>query len=338
MREEKLLEKLTQLWGVAGYEKEVREAIKEEVEAYADEMITDAIGNLIVLKKGKGGANSKKIMFAAHMDEIGFMVKTIEPDGRLRVCNMGWNWTGSAYNSRVRFRNGINGVVGCMGPVEEAGNNPGKLYIDIGATSREDAMKYVKLGDCCGYHGPYVSLTNDRVCAKTLDNRIGCYQLIEALKENDGSYPNDIYYVFGVQEELGCRGSRAAAERIQPDIGVAVDITPAHDYPCDLEGSNAVDGGIGIKICDPSVVCDEDVVAVMEECCEANRIKYQREVIDKGGTDASSINLSGTGVKVGGIVVVTRYPHSQSAVASKNDIEAGIDLIKVFSAKEFTAF
>ena len=338
MREEKLLEKLTQLWGVAGYEKEVREAIKEEVEAYADEMITDAIGNLIVLKKGKGGANSKKIMFAAQMDEIGFMVKTIEPDGRLRVCNMGWNWTGSAYNSRVRFRNGINGVVGCMGPVEEAGNNPGKLYIDIGATSREDAMKYVKLGDCCGYHGPYVSLTNDRVCAKTLDNRIGCYQLIEALKENDGSYPNDIYYVFGVQEELGCRGSRAAAERIQPDIGVAVDITPAHDYPCDLEGSNAVDGGIGIKICDPSVVCDEDVVAVMEECCEANRIKYQREVIDKGGTDASSINLSGTGVKVGGIVVVTRYPHSQSAVASKNDIEAGIDLIKAFSAKEFTAF
>ena len=338
MREEKLLEKLTQLWGVAGYEKEVREAIKEEVEAYADEMITDAIGNLIVLKKGKGGANSKKIMFAAHMDEIGFMVKTIEPDGRLRVCNMGWNWTGSAYNSRVRFRNGINGVVGCMGPVEEAGNNPGKLYIDIGATSREDAMKYVKLGDCCGYHGPYVSLTNDRVCAKTLDNRIGCYQLIEALKENDGSYPNDIYYVFGVQEELGCRGSRAAAERIQPDIGVAVDITPAHEYPCDLEGSNAVDGGIGIKICDPSVVCDEDVVAVMEECCDANRIKYQREVIDKGGTDASSINLSGTGVKVGGIVVVTRYPHSQSAVASKNDIEAGIDLIKAFSAKEFTAF
>ena len=335
MREEKLLEKLTQLWGVAGYEKEVRKAIEEEVAAYADEMVTDAIGNLIVLKKGKGGADSKKIMFAAHMDEIGFMVKTIEPDGRLRVCNMGWTWTGSAYNSRVRFRNGINGVVGCMGPVEEAGNNPGKLYIDIGATSRENAMKYVKLGDCCGFHGPYIPLANDRVCAKTLDNRIGCYQLIEALKENDGSYPNDIYYVFGVQEELGCRGSKTAAARIQPDIGVAVDITPAHDYPCDLEGSNAVDGGIGIKICDPSVVCDEDVVAAMEECCEANQIKYQREVIDKGGTDASSINLSGMGVKVGGIVVVTRYPHSQSAVASKKEIEAGVDLIKAFSARRF---
>lgn len=335
MRNEKLLEKLTQLWGVAGYEKEVRKAIEEEVAPYADEMITDAIGSLIVLKKGKGGPNSKKIMYAAHTDEIGFMVKTIEPDGRLRVCNMGWNWTGSAYNSRVRFRNGVMGVVGCMGPIEEAHNNPGKLYIDIGATSKEDAMKYVKLGDCCGYDGPYVSLANDRVCAKTLDNRIGCYQLIEALKENDGSYPNDIYYVFGVQEELGCRGSKAAAARIQPDIGIAVDITPAHDYPCDLEGSNAVDGGIGVKICDPSVVCDEDIVAVMEDCCEKNQIKYQREVIDKGGTDASSMNLSGMGVRVGGIVVVTRYPHSQSAVASKKDIEAGVDLINAFSAREF---
>ena len=236
MRDEKLLETLTQMWGVAGFEKEVREFIARETAPWADETITDAMGNLIVLKKGKGGPKSKKIMFAAHMDEIGFMVKTIEADGRLRVCNLGWNWTGSAYNSRVRFRNGVNGVVSCVGPIEEAGNKAGKLYIDIGATSKEDAQKYVKLGDACGYWGPYLQLANDRVCSKSLDNRIGCYQLIEALKENDGNCPNDIYYVFCVQEELGCRGSKPAAERIQPDIGVAVDISPAHDYPCDLEG------------------------------------------------------------------------------------------------------
>lgn len=335
MRDENLLRELTQLWGVAGYEKEVRNYIEKEAAPCADRILTDAVGNLIVYKKGRGGANAKKLMFAAHMDEIGFMVKTIEADGRLRVCNLGWNWTGSAYNSRVRFRNGVSGVVSCMGPVEEAGNNAGKLYIDIGATSKEDAEKYVKLGDACGYYGEYLELANDRVCAKTLDNRIGCYQLLEALKENDGTYPNDIYYVFCVQEELGCRGSKVAAERIHPDIGVAVDISPAHDYPCDLEGSNALDGGIGIKICDPSVVCDEDVVSAMVECCEQNGIKYQREVIDKGGTDASSMNLSGTGVKAGGIVVVTRYPHSQSAVASKKDIEAGVDLIAAFSGREF---
>lgn len=336
MRDEELLERLTQLMGVSGFEKEVREAIEKEVIPYADEVLTDAIGNLIVLKRGKVGEGAKKIMFAAHTDEIGFMVKTIEADGRLRVCNMGWNWTGSAYNEKVRFRNGMYGVVSCMCPIEEAGNKAGKLYIDIGATSREDALKYVNLGDVCGYHGPYVQLANDRVCAKTLDNRIGCYQLIEALKENDGTGPNDIYYVFCVQEELGCRGSKAAAARIQPDIGVAVDISPAHDYPCDLEGSNAIDGGIGIKICDPSVVCDEGVVNAMIECCEKNQIKYQREVIDQGGTDASSMNLSGVGVKAGGIVVVTRYPHSQSAVASKKDIEGGVDLINAFSKYTFS--
>lgn len=334
MRDENLLKQLTQLWGVSGYEKEVAAFIEKEAAPYADEIIKDAVGNLIVRKKGTGGGKGKRIMFAAHMDEIGFMVKKIESDGRLRVCSLGWNWTGSAYNSRVRFRNGMTGVVSCQGTIEEAANNSGKLYIDIGATSKEDALQYVNIGDPCGYMGEYLSLKNDRICSKSLDNRIGCYQLLQALKENQGG-PNDIYYVFCVQEELGCRGSKPAAERIRPDIGVAVDISPAHDYPCDLEGSNEVDGGIGIKICDPSVVCDEDVVQAMLACCEEHQIPCQREVIDKGGTDASSMNLSGVGVRVGGIVVVTRYPHSQSAVVSKKDIEAGIDLISAFSQYEF---
>ncbi len=336
MREESLLKDLTQIWGAAGYEKDVRTRLEELAAPYADEMITDAVGNLIVKKSGTGAPGSKKIMFDAHMDEIAFMVKTIEEDGRLRVCNLGWNWTGSAYSSRVRFRNGMTGVIGCVGPIEETGNNAGKLYIDIGATSREDALRYVNLGDPCIYDGEYLQMANDRVCSKALDDRIGCYQLLEALKENDGTCPNDIYYVFSVQEELGCRGSKVAAERIRPDIGIAVDISPAHDYPCDLEGSNAIDGGIGIKICDPSVVCDEDIVSAMIRCCERCGIKYQREVIDKGGTDASSMNLSGYGVRTGGIVVVTRYPHCQSTVASKQDIESGIDLINAFSRETFS--
>jgi endoglucanase len=334
LREEQLLKDLTQLWGVAGFEKGVRQFIEKEAAPYADDIFTDAMGNLIVHRKGTGGDEAKKIMFAAHMDEIGFMVKTIEADGRLRVCNLGWNWTGSAYNARVQFKNGVQGVVSCIGPIEEANNKAGKLYIDIGATSREDALEVVNLGDACGYMGEYLELKNGRICSKSLDNRIGCYQLLEALKENRGSF-NDIYYVFCVQEELGCRGSKPAAERIRPDIGIAVDISPAHDYPCDLEGSNAVDGGIGIKICDPSVVSDEDVVEAMLACCEENQIPYQREVIDQGGTDASSMNLSGFGVRSGGIVVVTRYPHCQSAVASKKDIEAGIDLINAVSQYNF---
>ena len=333
MRDEKLLEELTQIWGVAGYEKAVRLYIEEVVRPYADEMWSDAVGNLIVLKKGAG---KKKIMYAAHMDQIGFMVKNIEENGLLRICNMGWNWAGSAYNEKVIFRNGTIGVVGCYGPIEEAQNKIEKLFVDIGAKNREDAERMVKIGDCCGYFGPYLHLAGGQICSKSLDDRLGCYQMIESLKENPGNLPNDIYYCFVVQEELGCRGSLVAAQQIHPDIGIAVDITPAHDYPNDLTGHNKIGDGIGIKICDPSVVADEMVVEVMEKLAEKHSIPCQREVIDRGGTDASSMNVTGAGVRTGGICVVTRYPHSQSNVVSGEDIEAGIDLMNVFSAYDFS--
>ena len=336
MRDEKLLEELTQIWGVAGYESAVRERIEKEVRPLADEIWTDAVGNLIVLKKGSGGKGSRKIMYAAHMDQIGFMVKSIEDNGLLKICNMGWNWAGSAYNEKVIFRNGTVGVVGCYGPIEEAKNQIEKLFVDIGAKNAEEAGKLVKIGDCCGYFGPYMHLASGMICSKSLDDRLGCYQLIESLKENPGNLPNDIYYCFVVQEELGCRGSQVAAQQILPDIGIAVDITPAHDYPNDLTGSNKIGGGIGIKICDPSVVADEMVTSVMEKLCEENGIPYQREIIDRGGTDASSMNLTGAGVRTGGICVATRYPHSQSNVVSGDDIEAGTDLMNAFSAYSFS--
>ena len=336
MRDEGLLEKLTQIWGVSGYEKAVREEIRGIVEPFADELWEDAVGNLIVHRKG-GSPSGKKIMYAAHMDQIGFMVKNIEDNGLLRICNMGWNWAGSAYNEKVIFRNGTIGVVGCYGPIEEAGNKIEKLFVDIGAKDGEEARRLVKIGECCGYFSPYLHLAGGLICSKSLDDRLGCYQLIESLKENPGNLPNDIYYCFVVQEELGCRGSKVAAQQICPDIGIAVDITPAHDYPNDLTGSNRVGAGIGIKICDPSVVADEMVTGVMEKLCADNGIPCQREVIDRGGTDASSMNLTGAGVRTGGICVVTRYPHSQSSVVSGEDIEAGIDLMNAFSAYDFSA-
>lgn len=335
LRDEMLLERLTQLWGVSGYESGVRREIEKIVGPWADEMWTDNIGNLIVLKKGRGGPHAKKIMYSAHMDQIGFMVKAIEENGLLKICNMGWNWAGAAYNERVIFRNGMTGVVGCFGSIEEAGNKIEKLFVDIGACSREDAKKYVQIGDCCTYEGSYRPMKNNRIAAVALDDRLGVYQMIEALKENDGSYPNDCYYCFVVQEEVGTRGSLVAVHQVNPDIGIAVDISPAHDYPNDLTGSNAVGEGIAVKICDPSSISDEGVVAVMEELCGKNHISYQREVIDRGGTDAGSMNLNGSGVKTGGICVVTRYPHSQSCVVSKDDVEGGIDLMNAFSAYEF---
>ncbi|MGI5970705.1 MAG: M42 family metallopeptidase [Oscillospiraceae bacterium] len=329
-----LLKELTQAWGVSGREKAVREIIKRETAPLADEMFTDAVGNLIVLKRGSGGG--KKIMLSAHMDEIGMQVTKIESDGRIRVCKVGWVWAGSVYNDKVIFQNGTVGVVGCAGTIEDAKNDVAKLYIDIGCKTREETEKYVKAGDYCGFIGAFHELKNGCVSAKSLDDRVGCYMLIEALKRNDGKRANDVYYVFSVQEEVGCRGAKTAAERIRPDIGISVDVSPDHFYPCDLEGGNAVGSGVGVKLGDPSAMLDEYLVDRMLECCEENGIKYQRDVMDRGGTDASSINMSGWGVRVAAISVITRYPHSQSSVISMEDVESAIELIDRYTALEFT--
>lgn len=330
-----LLKELTQAWGVAGREKNVRDIIEREIRDHADEYFTDAVGNLIAVKKGTESPDKKKIMLAAHMDEIGMQVKKIESDGRIKVCNVGFIWTSSLYNDKVIFRNGTIGVVGCEGPVEEAKNNSGKLYIDIGCTTKEETEKYVKVGDYCGFIGNYYELKNERIVSKSFDNRVGCYILIEALKRNQGDGPNDIYYVFTVQEEVGCRGAVVSAERIRPDIGISVDVTPDHFYPTDLEGSNAVGEGVGVCIGNPSAMLDEYLVDEMIACCEEAKIKYQRDVMDRGGTDASSINMSGMGVRVAGISIVDRFPHSQSSIISKEDVRCAIDLADKYTKRVF---
>ena len=330
-----LLKELTQTWGVSGREKKVRAVIRREVTDYVDEIYTDAIGNLICIKKGIDSPEKKKIMLTAHMDEIGAQVKRIDPDGKLRLCRVGWVWTASMYNDKVVFQNGTVGVVGCVSNIEDAKNDIGKLYVDIGCTSREEAEKYVKIGDYCGFIGGYYEMPNGRICSKTFDDRVGCFMLIEALKRNPGNLVNDVYYVFTVQEEVGCRGAVVAAERLKPDIGISVDVTPDHFYPSDLEGCNEVGKGIGVTFGNPSAMLDEYLVDEMVACCEENGIRYQRDVMDRGGTDASSMNLSHYGVRVAGISVVDRFAHSQSSVICKDDVTAGIELIDKYTARTF---
>ncbi len=274
-------------------------------------------------------------MLSAHMDEVGLQVKKIEGDGRIKVCKVGWVWTAALYHDQVVFQNGTVGVVGCDCNIEDAHNDPGRLYIEIGCTSKEEVEKYVKVGDYAGFIGPYYELQNDRICAKTFDDRAGCFLLLEAVKRNHGEGPNDVYYVFSVQEEVGCRGAVAAAAQVKPDIGISVDVTPDHFYPGDLTGCNAVGDGIAVTLGDPSAMLDEYLVDEMLACCEENEIPYQRGVMDRGGTDASSMNLSNEGVRVAGIALVDRYPHSKCSVISKKDVLAGIDLIDKYTKRTF---
>ena len=323
-----LLKELTQAWGVSGRENEVLQIIRREAAPYADEITEDALHNLIVLKRGNG--SGKRIMLAAHMDEVGMQVTKIDGDGKVRLRRVGWVWATSLYNDKVRFRNGTVGVIGCVGQVEEAHNDISKLYVDIGCTSKEQAEKYVRVGDMCGFIGAYYELPEGRIVSKSLDDRIGCLLLLESLKNNPGDLPNDVYYVFSTQEEIGCRGATAAAQRILPDVGRSIDITPDHAYPGDLVGSNTVGNGVAVAFGDPSSMPDEYVVDTLLKCCEQNNIPYQRDVIDRGGTDASAINLAGAGVRTGAIAVVTRYPHAQSCLLAKDDAEAALKLIDAF--------
>jgi putative aminopeptidase FrvX len=328
-----LLEKLINAFGVSGYEKEIRTVIREEIKELAEEITVDALGNLIVYKAGIGD-NKKKIMASAHMDEIGFQVVKIEDKGNIRVRALGGiPVIGTAMN-RVKFRNGIIGLVASTIKEKELTTDTKKLYIDIGASSKEEVEKYLKVGDVAAYVGDYAELKENNITGKALDDRIGCYILIEALRKINKPY-NDLYFVFSTQEEVGLRGATVAANRINPDLGIALDVTIANDFPNCPEGSNKVSGGTAIKVSDGSVICNEYLVEEMISCAKENNIKYQLDVIDGGGTDAGAINKSNFGVRASGISVATRYVHGPNALISMDDTNASIELLAKYVDREF---
>ena len=328
-----ILRKLTQAFGVSGYEKEIRETIKEMVKGYGDEITVDALGNLIVYKKGIG-ENKKKIMASAHMDEIGFQVVNIDDKGFIKVRGLGGIPVTATVMNRIIFKNGTIGMVSNSAKIEDVKNDIKKLYVDIGAQTKAETLKFVKVGDVASYVGEYVELKDNNVTGKAMDDRIGCYIMIEALKKIENPY-NDLYFVFSVQEEVGLRGATVAAERINPDLGIAIDVTIANDFPEAPQVSSALGEGTAIKVSDGSVICNEYLVEEMVKCCEENTIKYQLDVIDGGGTDAGAINRSNFGVRATGISVATRYVHGPNCVVNMKDTEASIDLLSKYVNRVF---
>ena len=324
-----LLNKLTQTDGVSGCENAICTLIKKEAEKYCDEIYTDALGNLIVHKKGSG----KKVMFAAHMDEIGIIVTYIDEKGFIRFKNIGGLYTRFLVNRRVRFSNGTTGVIGCE--EDEFVKKPSldKLYIDIGAVDRKDAEKYVRIGDMASFMGEMYS-NESVVMSKALDNRAGCYILIKALQSLKNT-ENDLYFVFTSQEEVGLRGARSAAFSINPDYAVAVDVTDTGDTPEAPVMAVNMGKGAAVKIMDHSVICDADVRIKIIECAKKNNIPYQLEIMTDGGTDAGAIHLTRSGIKTGGISLPTRYIHSPSETASISDLKACCDLVSALCREKW---
>lgn len=323
-----LLELLNSAHGPSGDEGEIREVIAKFAAPYADEITTDTLGNLIVHKKGNG----PKVMFAAHMDSIGFIVTHIEEEGFLRVGALGGIGAKEVAYTPVRFKNGVRGI---LVPEEKAEFGKLKLhecYIDIGAADREAAKKLVQVGDTAVYDTSVINNENDsKVISPYMDNRISCAILLRAL-ETIRQNANDLYFVFTVQEEVGLRGGRTSAWAIEPDYGVAVDVTDVDDTPgSEKYGTVKLGKGAAIKVMDSSVICHPEVVARMDALAQAGGIPVQRDILRAGGTDAGAIHISRTGVRTGGISVPCRYIHTPVEMVDLTDCEACVKLVAALS-------
>ncbi len=321
----KLLKQLTETFGPSGYEDEVRKLVRAEVEPLADEIQVDALGNLIARKKPtKPSKDAKKIMIAAHMDEIGLMVSHVDERGFVRFSPIGGVFGKYVHGGRVRFLNGVHGVIG-YDRFDKTHEAPAldKVFIDVGAASQKDCP--VKVGDVAAFDRPFIEM-GDRLVAKSMDDRVGVLVAIETLRALK-STPHDVYFVFTTQEEVGVRGATTSAFGIDPDLGIALDVTPAADTPDAAKMEMALGKGPCIKIKDAGALSDPRVVQWMIRTAEKNNIPYQREVLLFGGTDARAMQGTRSGVPSGCISVATRYVHSPSEMVDYTDIQNSVKLL-----------
>lgn len=326
-----LLKTLTETFGPSGFEDEVRKVILKEVKPLADETRVDALGNLIVRKKpAKSAKNPKKIMLAAHMDEIGIVASHVDKRGFVRFTNVGAAFGRYTLGARIRFMNGVNGVVGYDRLENFDSILPiNKMYIDVGVTSQKDCP--VKVGDFGAFERSFIEM-GKRLVAKSMDNRAGVAVLIETL-QSIKSTQNDLYFVFTTQEEVGVRGAGSAAYGIDPDIGIAIDTTPTGDTPASLKMTMELGEGPCVKIRDVGMLADPRVVDWMIQTAEKAKIPHQREVLLIGSTDARAIQISRAGVMAGALSIPCRYTHSASEMVDFDDLKNSVRLLTAMLSK-----
>ncbi|HLA08816.1 MAG TPA: M42 family metallopeptidase [Anaerolineales bacterium] len=320
-----LLKQLTESFGPSGYEENVRNLVRAEVKSLADEIKVDALGNLIARKRpAKFTDGTRRIMIAAHMDEIGLMVSHVDEKGFVRFSSIGGVFGKYILGGRVRFLNGVQGVI-AYDRFEKVNEMPpmDKVYIDVGATGKKDCP--VKVGDVAAFDRPFTEMGN-RLVAKSMDDRVGILVAIETLRALRTT-PHDVYFVFTTQEEVGVRGAATSAFGIEPDIGLAVDVTAAVDTPHSAKMEMALGNGPCIKIQDAGMLSDARIVQWMIRTAEKNKIPYQREVLLFGSTDARAIQLSRAGVPAGCLSIPTRYIHSPSEMVDFTDVQNSIKLL-----------
>ena len=330
-----LLKELCLLDGVPGWEDQVRDYIRTQAEPYAASIRTDAMGNLIVVKKGKKSAENK-LMLAAHMDEVGMIISQITDEGYLKFQFAGGVDRRVAIGKPVRV--GLNGIPGVIGikaihltTAEERKSVPklSELYIDIGAKDREEAEGLVRLGDPAFFVSDALEFGNGMLKAKAIDDRVGCAVMLSLLQEE---LPMDVTFAFTVQEEVGTKGAFGAAFSVMPEIALVLEGTTAADCAGVPEHQKVCWTGKGpvLSIMDGGTLYDRTLFALLRELAEQNQIPWQTKHYIAGGNDARTIQRTREGVRVAAMSAAVRYLHTPSSVASIADMEQMRILARAF--------
>jgi endoglucanase len=340
-----LLQQLSEAPGVPGREEQVRSLIRAALGELARDATVDGMGNLIVNVAGPEGAPT--VMVSAHMDEIGFVVSHIDKDGFLRLQNLGGFDTRNLFARHVTVHTRGGQRIGVLNPgvkpihissEEERKQIPEMqdFVVDLGLEA-ETVKAEVRVGDMVTLLVPFHDLGRT-VSGKALDDRTGCWILVETLRRLKAPAVN-VAAVFTVQEEVGLRGATTGAFAVAPDVGVALDTTLAVDTPGTPEhlAVTRMGEGVGIKVSDSSVISNGWLVDALADLAEKNGVAYQFEVLPRGGNDAGAIQRSRSGVPSVTLSTPSRYVHTVTEMVSKADLEAAVALLGAFLETEGAA-
>ncbi len=329
----KTLKELCLLNGISGDESCVREYIIEKIRDKCDYSV-DNLGNITAFRKGKK-TPEKKLMIAAHMDEVGLIVTSVRSDGTLTFETVGGIDSAVIIGKRVKIgKNGLSGVVGSKAihklSAEEREKAPkiSDLYIDFGAADKAEAEKYVSAGECVYFDSEFMEFGNNRIKSKAIDDRAGCALMLRLIEE-EPEY--DTFFVFNVQEEIGLRGSTVSAFSLQPDIAIVLEATTA----AEIDGADGaakvctINGGPVVSFMDRSTMYDKELYKTAFETAKENGIKCQTKSMIAGGNDSGAIHISGKGVRTIAVSLPCRYLHSPSCVISKQDFDDAYRLVKL---------
>ena len=330
----KYLEELCNLNGVSSTENDVREFIREFAQKHADKISEDAMGNLIVYKKRE--KKGPKLMISAHMDEVGFIVKSITDDGYLKILPVGGIDPRVVLGRKVYVgQYQIPGVLGLkaihLTSLEERKEVPKwkDLYVDIGAKDKEAAERFVSLGDTIAFDSDFLTFGKGFLKAKAIDDRVGCAIMMNLMEKD---LPMDVTFVFTVQEEIGARGAFGSAFAVKPDISLVLEGTTAADFSGVAPNKKVTCLGKGpvLGFMDSGTIYDRKLFEMTRDLADENKIPWQIKGRIAGGTDSQAVQRSRAGVRAANISVPVRNIHSANTVAKLSDIENAAKLAELF--------